>query len=62
MKKNEENLIREVYEKMELSVRAYEKILKVARTIADLKEQENITTKELAEAVGYRVAQGRGIV
>ena len=48
--------------KMELSVRAYEKILKVARTIADLKEQENITTKELAEAVGYRVAQGRGIV
>ncbi len=62
LKKNEENLIREVYEKMELSVRAYEKILKVARTIADLKEQENITTKELAEAVGYRVAQGRGIV
>lgn len=62
LKKNEENLIREVYEKMELSVRAYEKILKVARTIADLKEQEDITTKELAEAVSYRVAQGRGIV
>ena len=35
--RKEEKLIKDVYEKMNLSVRAYEKILKVARTIADLK-------------------------
>lgn len=62
LKKNEENLIKEVYEKMELSVRAYEKILKVARTIADLKGKEDIGTNELAEAVSYKVSERRGII
>ena len=62
LKKEEENLVREVYEKMELSVRAYEKILKVARTIADLKEKDDITTKELAEAISYKVVERGGMV
>lgn len=62
LKKEEENLIKEVYEKMELSVRSYEKILKVARTIADLKEKDNITMKELSEAISFKVVERGGAV
>lgn len=60
--REEENLIREVYEKRELSVRAYEKILKVSRTIADLKGKERITIKELSEAIGYKTIEKGGSV
>lgn len=41
-------------EKLNLSARAYHKILKVARTIADIECQANITRQHLAEALGYR--------
>jgi magnesium chelatase family protein len=41
-------------EKFELSARAYDKILKVARTIADLGETENINIHHLSEALNYR--------
>ena len=37
-----------------LSARAYHRVLKVARTIADLAEKENITVPHLSEAIGYR--------
>lgn len=40
--------------KLGLSVRAYHRILKVARTIADLNEETNINQPHLAEALGYR--------
>ena len=43
-----------VIEKFELSARAYDKILKVARTIADLDEAENIQIRHLSEALNYR--------
>ncbi|MDR2903480.1 MAG: hypothetical protein LBU77_03115 [Clostridiales bacterium] len=48
------DMIKQVFDVMGLSARAYHKILKVARTIADLSESENIAVMHLAEAIQYR--------
>ncbi|TAH49280.1 MAG: ATP-binding protein [Chloroflexota bacterium] len=50
-------LMRAAMKQMNLSARAYHRILKLARTIADLAESENIETQHLAEAVQYRARQ-----
>ena len=50
----DEALIAQVLEKFKLSARAYHRILKVARTIADLAGCEDIQTMHLSEAVSYR--------
>ncbi len=47
-------LLKTAMEKLNLSARAYDRILKVARTIADLDQQSEIKTEHLAEAIHFR--------
>ncbi|HPX42138.1 MAG TPA: ATP-binding protein, partial [Candidatus Hydrogenedentes bacterium] len=47
-------LLESALERMGLSARAYDKILRVARTLADLEEQDQIREHHLAEAIQYR--------
>lgn len=47
-------LLQTAMEKLNLSARAYHKILKVARTIADMEGQDSIRTSDISEAIQYR--------
>jgi len=49
-----QNLMRSAMQQMHLSARAYHRILKISRTIADLDHSENIKTPHVAEALQYR--------
>ena len=53
----EQRLLEEAYTKMELTARACHRTLKVARTIADMQQREQITEEDLYEAISYRILE-----
>ncbi|MGE4214957.1 MAG: YifB family Mg chelatase-like AAA ATPase [Anaerotignaceae bacterium] len=50
----EQSLLKAAFDRLNLSARGYHKILKMARTVADLDQSENITARHLAEVIQYR--------
>lgn len=55
--KESEQVLEAAFERFHMSARGYNRILKVARTIADLEGAENINSSHIAEAIGFRTIE-----
>ena len=49
----------QIFSTMDLSARAYHKVLRLARTIADLEQSDNIESRHLTEAACYRMMDSK---
>jgi magnesium chelatase family protein len=56
-----QKLLEQAVERLGLSARSYHRILKIARTVADLEQVEDLQTKHVAEAIQYRRLDRRNI-
>ena len=54
LSKESKKILKRAFKQLGLSARAYMRILKIARTIADLDNSENIDTTHIVEAIQYR--------
>lgn len=58
--KEEKGAAEQLFQKLDLSLRAYHRLIRVARTIADLEDSEKIQKSHLMEAACYRAAEKTG--